>query len=52
MTDVFIERRRDKTYRATQNKRTIAAGDTQKEAIEEARDNRKNPDDPMFAEHV
>jgi hypothetical protein len=52
MSDVFIERRPDKTYRATQNKRTIGTGDTQEEAIDEARENRQNPDDPMFAGHV
>ena len=52
MSDVFIERKPDATYRAIQNKRTIGTGDTQSDAIDEARTNRKNPDDPMFAERV
>jgi len=53
MSDVFVERKDDRTYRALQNKRTIATGETQAETIDEARDNRTKPDEsPMFAERV
>ena len=52
MSVVFIEQKPDGAYRATQNKKTIGTGDTQADAIDRARRNRKNPDDPMFAERV
>lgn len=53
MSDVFIERKDDGTYRAIQNKRTIATGDTQADTIDEARSSRTRPDEsPMFAERV
>ena len=50
MCDIFVEQEDDGTYVATQNKRVIAKGDTQAEAVARAR--RKEPDDPILAERV
>jgi hypothetical protein len=50
MSNIFLERKKSGTYRATQNGRTIATGDTQAEAGSRAR--RKKPDDPILAERV
>jgi hypothetical protein len=50
MTNIFVERKKDGTYVATQNKRTIASGDTQAEAGAKA--HAKKPDDPILAERV
>jgi len=53
MSDVFVERKDDGTYRALQNKKTIATGETQAETIDEAKENRTKPDEsPIFAERV
>lgn len=51
MSSVYIEfkPKRDE-FVAMQGGREIARGDTQAEAINGARDNRKGPDDPMLAE--
>jgi hypothetical protein len=48
MTNIFVERKKNGTYVATQNGRTIATGDTQAEAGSRA--HRKKPDDPILAE--
>ena len=48
MTDIFLERKKDGTYVARQNGRSIATGDTQAEAGSRA--HRKKPDDPILAE--
>lgn len=50
MSDIYVEREGDGTYAARQNKRVIADGDTQRQAIDRAR--RLRPDDPVLAERV
>ncbi len=50
MTDIFVEQKDDGTYKATQNKRVIAKGDTQAEAIAKA--HQVKPNDPILAERV
>ena len=50
MSNIFVERKKDGTYVATQNGRTIAAGDTQAQAGRRAHDRR--PNDPILAERV
>lgn len=50
MSNIYVEREDDGTYEATQNKRVIASGNTQREAIDRAR--RAKPDDPVLAERV
>lgn len=50
MSNIYVEREEDGTYVATQNKRMIASGATQAQAIARAR--RKEPDDPVLAERV
>lgn len=50
MSNVFVERKDDGTYVATQDKKVIARGDTQAETIDKAQD--KRPDDPILAERV
>lgn len=50
MANVYVEQQSDGSYVATQNKREIAWGDTQREAIDGARAAR--PDDPVLAERV
>ena len=50
MSDIFVERQDDGTYKARQNRRTIAKGVTQEQAA--ARAHRKRPDDPVLAERV
>jgi hypothetical protein len=50
MSNIYVEREEDGTYVATQNKRVIAKGDTQAQAVARAR--RKEPDDPVLAERV
>ena len=50
MSNIYVEREDDGTYEATQNKRVIATGDTQRAAIDRAR--RAKPDDPVLAERV
>jgi hypothetical protein len=50
MSNIFVERKKDRTYTATQNKQVIATGSTQAEAIEKAHQVR--PNDPIMAERV
>jgi hypothetical protein len=50
MSNIYVERKNDGTYKATQNKQVIATGDTQTEAVEDA--HRKRPDDHVFVERV
>ena len=50
VTDIFVERIDDGTYRAIQNKRTVATGSTQAETANKA--HTKRPDDPVLAERV
>jgi hypothetical protein len=50
MSNIFVERKKDKTYVATQNGRTIATGETQAKAG--LRAHKKRPDDPILAERV
>jgi hypothetical protein len=50
MSNIYVEREKDGTYTATQNHRTVATGDTQRETIDRAR--RVEPDDPVLAERV
>jgi hypothetical protein len=50
MANIYVEREDDGTYTATQNHRTIATGNTQKQAIDRAR--RARPSDPVLAERV
>jgi hypothetical protein len=50
MSNIFLERKKDGTYVATQNGRTIAQGDTQ--AQTGSRAHKKKPNDPILAERV
>lgn len=50
MSNIFLERKKDGTYVATQNGRTIAMGDTQAEAGSRA--HKRKPNDPILAERV
>jgi hypothetical protein len=50
MSNIYVERQANGKYLETQNKKVIAIGDTQKEAVERA--HRKEPDDPVLAERV
>jgi hypothetical protein len=50
MSDIFVEQQDDGTYEATQNRRVIARGDTQRQTVDRAR--RVKPDDPVLAERV
>ena len=50
MINIYVEREEDGTYAATQNKRIIATGETQRETIDRAR--RVKPDDPVLAERI
>jgi hypothetical protein len=50
MSNIYVEREDDGTYKATQNKKVIARGGTQAETVKAAR--RKKPDDPVLAERV
>jgi hypothetical protein len=50
MSNIYVEREDDGRYVAFQNKRTIATGATQREAIDNARDRR--PSDPILAERL
>jgi hypothetical protein len=50
MSNIFVERKKDGTYAATQNKRTIAHGETQAQAGSRAHS--KKPNDPILAERV
>lgn len=50
MSNIFLERKKDGTYVATQNGRTIATGETQTEAGTKA--HQKKPNDPILAERV
>jgi len=49
MSNIYVEQH-DGTFVATQNKRVIATGDTQRQTIDRAR--RVEPDDPVLAERV
>ncbi len=50
MSNIYLERKKDTTYVATQNGRTIATGDTQAQAGRRAHERR--PNDPILAERV
>ena len=51
MSNVYIEwKKKQEEFEATQNGRVIGTGDTQEEAIDQARRNRRNDEDPMLAE--
>jgi hypothetical protein len=50
MSNIYVEQEGDGSYAARQNKRIIATGQTQREAIDRAR--RAEPDDPVLAERV
>jgi hypothetical protein len=51
MSNVYIEyKRKLEEYVATQNGRTIGRGDTQAEAVDQARRNRQQEEDPSLAE--
>jgi len=50
MSNIFLERKKDGTYAATQNGRTIATGKTQAQAGSRAHERR--PNDPILAERV
>jgi hypothetical protein len=50
MPIIQVERKDDGRYRALQNHKTIATGDTQREAAENARD--KRPHDTIEVERV
>jgi len=50
MSNIYVEQQQDGTYKAIQNHRVVAEGETQRQTIDRAR--RKNPDDPVLAERV
>jgi hypothetical protein len=50
MSDILVEQQKDGSYKALQNHRTIATGDTQQEAIDQA--HKRKPDDPILTERV
>jgi hypothetical protein len=51
MSNVYIEwKKKQEEFVATQNGRTIGHGDTQEDAIDQARRNRQHDEDPMLAE--
>ncbi len=50
MTIIFVEQKDDGTYKATQNKRVIATGETQAEAIAKA--HKAKLEDPVLAERI
>jgi hypothetical protein len=50
VSNIFVERQDDGTYKASQNHRTVAKGETQEQAA--ARAHRKRPEDPVLAERV
>jgi len=51
VSNVFLElKKKQEKFVATQNGRPIGRGDTQGEAVDQARRNRQNDDDPMLAE--
>jgi len=50
MSNIYLERKKDGTYAATQKGRTIAIGDTQAEAGSRA--HTRKPSDPILAERV
>ena len=50
MSNVYVERQDDGTYKATQNGRTVATGKTQEQAATRAQN--KKPDDPILVERV
>ena len=50
MSDIFVERKDDGTWRAIQNHRTLTTGRTQAQTADKAHEIR--PDDDVFAERV
>lgn len=50
MSNIYVEQQKDGTYKATQSRKVIAEGDTQRQAKDRAR--RVEPDDPVLAERV
>jgi len=51
MSNVYIEHKQKKDiFEATQNGRVIGHGDTQEEAIDQARRRRQSEEDPLLAE--
>ncbi len=50
MSNIYLERKKDGSYAATQNGRTVAIGDTQAEAGSRA--HKRKPHDPILAERV
>lgn len=50
MSNIYVEQQNDGTYKATQNHRIVAEGQTQRQTIDRAR--RAEPDDPVLAERV
>jgi hypothetical protein len=51
VSNVYIEHKLKKgVFEATQNGRVIGRGDTQEEAIDQARRSRQKDEDPMLAE--
>ena len=51
MSSVFVEYKKQREeFVATQNGREIGRGSTQEQAIDRARYNRQNSDDPILAE--
>ena len=50
MSNIYIERKDDRTYAAIQNKKVIATGDTQAETVKRAR--KRQPDATVLAERV
>ena len=50
MSEIFVERKEDGTYRALRNHRTVATGDTQDRTAHKAR--QEYPNDIIFVEHV
>ena len=50
MSNIYLERKKDGSYLATQDGKTVATGETQAETAVKA--HKKKPDDPILAERL
>jgi hypothetical protein len=51
VSNVYVEyKKKLEEYVATQNGRSIGHGGTQEEALDQARNNRQHPEDPLLVE--
>jgi hypothetical protein len=51
LSNVYVEyKKKQEEYVSTQNGREIGVGDTQGDALDQARRNRQHPEDPLLVE--